>query len=63
MVFPYGVYEIPLSDQKFGVWISISRRRIVGPIFFAEIINSDRYYEIIHNFMRELTEDEINFQL
>ena len=31
---PHVTFEIPLHDQKIGVWCAISARRIVGPIFF-----------------------------
>jgi transposase len=32
---PYAVHEKPLHDQKLGVWVAISRRRIVGPLFLT----------------------------
>jgi hypothetical protein len=31
---PRQVFEVPLHDQKIGVWCAITASRIVGPIFF-----------------------------
>jgi hypothetical protein len=39
----HAVYEKLLHDQKLGVWVAISRRRIVGPLFLEETVNSKRY--------------------
>jgi hypothetical protein len=42
------------------VWCAISRNRIIGPIFFDNIINSERYCEVILSpFIGHLNEDEI----
>lgn len=35
--------EILVHNQNLEMWIAISRRRVVAPIFFTEIINSDGY--------------------
>jgi hypothetical protein len=35
--------ESPLHSLKIGVWCAISRKRIIGPIFFKNIINSQEY--------------------
>ena len=57
---PLEYHEKPLHSAKVGVWCAISRSRIVGPIFFHDTINSERYCEqIIHPFTRQLTEQEI----
>ena len=32
----HSLHETPLHDKKVGVWVVISRCRIVGPIFFYE---------------------------
>lgn len=32
---PLSVHKTPLHDKKVGVWVAISRHRIVGPIFFT----------------------------
>jgi hypothetical protein len=55
------VHETPLHDQKVGVWIAISRRRIIGPIFFDTTIDSARYCSILHEFIGLLEEDEISY--
>jgi hypothetical protein len=31
---PHAVHEVPLHDEKVGVWCAVSGRRIIGPIFF-----------------------------
>jgi hypothetical protein len=31
---PRQTFEVPLHDQKIGVWCVITASRIVGPIFF-----------------------------
>jgi hypothetical protein len=31
---PRAFHESPLHDEKIGVWVGMSRRRIVEPIFF-----------------------------
>jgi hypothetical protein len=31
---PHYYIEVPLHSQKIGVWAAISRRRLIGPIFF-----------------------------
>jgi hypothetical protein len=31
----HAVNEVPLHDQKFGVWCAVSGRRIIGPIFLT----------------------------
>ncbi len=51
------------QSQKIGVWCAISRRRIVGPFFFTTSINSERYCEIIQQFiaMLELSECYLGF--
>ncbi|KAJ8947277.1 hypothetical protein NQ318_014174 [Aromia moschata] len=35
--------ETPLRPQKNRVWADVSRRRIVGPIFFNGTLNAKRY--------------------
>jgi hypothetical protein len=58
---PYAVHEKPLFDQKLGVWFVIPRRRIVGPLFFEETVNSIRYCSMFHDFIALLEEDEITY--
>lgn len=40
---PHLIHEIPLHDAKVGVWCAITAQRIIGPIFFNETVNSERY--------------------
>jgi hypothetical protein len=58
---PYALHEKPLHDQKLGVWVTIIRRRIVGPLFFEEIGNSKRYCSMFHYFIGLLEEDDITY--
>ena len=56
---PHEFVEKPLHSLKVGVWCAMSRRRIVGPIFFTETVTAERYCnEIIASFVNELTDDE-----
>jgi inhibitor of nuclear factor kappa-B kinase subunit alpha len=56
---PRQTSEVPLHDQKIGVWCAISAARIVGPIFFEETINSERYVsDILQPFFESITEEE-----
>src|SRR5579872_6567962 len=48
---PYVFTETPLHAQKIGVWLAVSRRRIIGPIFFDFTVNAERYR---NNFLAEL---------
>ena len=59
---PHSLHETPLHNKKVGVLVAISRRRIVGPIFFMNTINSERYcWDILHAFIGQMTSDEINY--
>ena len=58
---PHAFHESPLHDEKTGVWVGMSRRRIVGPIFFPETFNSQRYCDnILYPFIVQLKEDGID---
>ena len=37
---PHALHERPFHDQKREVGVAIFRRRIVGPLFFEETVNS-----------------------
>jgi hypothetical protein len=50
-----------LHDEKIGVWVGMSRGRIVGPVFSLETLNSQRYCDnIVYPFIARLKEDEID---
>lgn len=55
---PHVLHERPLHCQKTGVWCALSRRRIVGPLFFETTVNSVVYQDIITQFIALLEEDE-----
>jgi hypothetical protein len=55
---PYNFTETPLHPQKIGVWCAISRRRIIGPLFFETGINAEDYKELIQQFIALLKVDE-----
>jgi hypothetical protein len=40
---PLVFSESSLHPIKIGVWVAISRRRIIGPIFFNETITAEIY--------------------
>jgi transposase len=45
---PHAFHKSLLHDEKIGdVWVGMSRRRIVGPIFFSETLNSQQYCDNI----------------
>jgi hypothetical protein len=39
---PHAYLKAPLHPQKIGIWIAVSRRRLIGPIFFNNTINGQR---------------------
>lgn len=56
---PHDFHELPLHDSKIGVWCAVSENRILGPIFYEETINSDRYVRLILTpFFEQLVEEE-----
>ena len=55
---PFELHESPLHSLKVGVWIAISRRRIIGPFFFGETVTSQRYINILSKFIGELSDNE-----
>jgi hypothetical protein len=55
------VYETVQEDRKceHNGCTTISCRRIVGPVFFDNTIYSELYTNIVHEFLEQLTEEEI----
>lgn len=41
-------HEAPIHPVETGIRFAMSRRMIVGPIFFENAINSERYINIVH---------------
>ena len=69
-LFPYkimAVQELKTTDHKkqlhyYDVLFAISRRRIISPIFFMNIVNSERYCsDILHVLIGQMTSDKINY--
>ena len=59
---PHVFVETDLHPIKIGFWVAISRRRIIGPIFFNETINADRCRTLIlDNFVNQLDEEKRDF--
>lgn len=59
---PHVYRETPMHPIKIGVWIAMSRRRIIGPIFFQDNINAANYREhILEPFIQQLHDDEIQY--
>lgn len=57
---PHHFVETSLHPAKIGVWVAMSRRRIIGPIFFNENINAERYRtQILEVFINQLHDDEL----
>ena len=40
---PHRIQEISHYDRKVGVWCAVSARRIIGPIFYEQFVNAERY--------------------
>lgn len=56
---PHNYIEVPLHSIKIGVWVAMSRRRIVGPYFFEENVTAVKYQELLQQFIDELHDDEL----
>ena len=54
---PHEIHKVPLHSEKTGAWWAISRRRIIGPIFFHETLNTVHYLEIFNEFVDQLDDD------
>jgi hypothetical protein len=56
---PHLTHEVLLHPVKAGVWCAASTSTIVGPVFFNETINRERYVQVIlGKFFPELTEEK-----
>lgn len=57
---PHVIREKDMHPLKTGVWVAISRARIIGPIFFNTTINAQRYRtQILDVFLNELDDIEL----
>ncbi len=55
---PHCFRTTSLHPLKIGVWAAISRKRIIGPIFFSSTITGEVYRDIVHQFIALLNPDE-----
>jgi thiamine phosphate synthase YjbQ (UPF0047 family) len=56
---PHAIQQVPLHGEKVGVSCVLSLRRITGPIFSHETVNSDRHVnDILNPFFNQLTAEE-----
>lgn len=61
-VNPHVYVETNMHPIKVGVWCAMSRTRIIGPIFFHDTINAQRYRTLIlEPFLAQLNDNEIQF--
>jgi hypothetical protein len=59
---PRIIHEFPLHDSKIGVWCGLRQDKIVGPIFFEDTINFQRYIlSILRPFFELLNEHDRRF--
>jgi len=46
---------VPLYDAEFGIWCVLSATTVMGPVFFSDVINSERYVgQILASFFENL---------
>lgn len=57
---PHVFRESSLHPQKIGVWCAVSRRRVVGPIFFTSTVTAEVYQDIIMQFVALLEVEDRN---
>jgi hypothetical protein len=55
---PHVYEESPLHPQKIGVWCTVSRHRIIGPLFFETTVTAEVYQELMQRFVALLQPDE-----
>lgn len=59
VVNPHNIIEVPLHPVKVGIWLAVSRRRIIGPIFFHNTINGQRYrQQLLEPFLEQVHPEE-----
>ncbi len=55
---PNTFVENGLHPQKVGMWRTISQKHVVGPFFFRETINADRFQVTVTQFIASLNRDK-----
>jgi hypothetical protein len=57
---PHLFRETPLHPLKIGVWVGMSRRRLIGPIFLEDSVTTEKYRNnILDVFINQLHNDEL----
>ena len=56
---PNAIHEVPPHSEKTGVWCGMSRRRIIGSIFFDATVTTAAYMKIFNNFINQLDDKEL----
>jgi hypothetical protein len=57
---PHLFRETPLHPLKIGVWVSMSQRRLIGPIFLEDSVTTEKYRNnILDVFINQLHNDEL----
>ena len=57
---PNAIHEEPPHSEKTGVWCGMSRRCIIGPIFFDATITTAAYMGIFNTFVNQLDDEELS---
>jgi hypothetical protein len=53
------IHELPLHDEKIGVWCAMSTHRVIGPIFYDYTFNAVRYVNnILRPFFAKISDEE-----
>jgi hypothetical protein len=56
---PRLIHRLLLCDEKVGVWCVISAHRVIGPMFYDNVLSAARYVNnVLHPFFAKLTEEE-----
>ncbi len=48
---PQNIVEKPLHSERITVWCGVAEWRIVGPYFFTQTVNTERYVEMLRSFL------------
>jgi len=57
---PSAIHEEPLHSEKIGVWCGMSRRCIIGPIFFYATVTTAACMEIFNTVVNQLDDEELS---
>ena len=57
---PNAIHEEPLHSGMIDVWCGMSRRSIIGPIFFDATITTAAYMAIFNTFVNQLDDEELS---